>query len=156
MASNRPAPEGPSADEPDDRGAFLGPGEPDGNGDGPWEEWNPTEESVRSVRGKHRVAKQRAGGLTRGGTVLGVGVIAAVGASGMASAEDRPPLTISMPDVGGRADDLSDALPDAASLPGVGGLISDASDASDADATTAADAAPASGSPVAAVSGPLS
>lgn len=156
MASNRPAPEGPSADEPDDRGAFLGPGEPDGNGDGPWEEWNPTEESVRSVRGKHRVAKQRAGGLTRGGTVLGVGVIAAVGASGMASAEDRPPLTISMPDVGGMADDLSDALPDAASLPGVGGLISDASDTSDADATTAADAAPASGSPVAAVSGPLS
>ncbi|MGX1975781.1 M23 family metallopeptidase [Streptomyces kronopolitis] len=150
MASNRPAPEGPSADEPDDRGAFLGPGEPDGNGDGPWEEWNPTEESVRSVRGKHRVARQRAGGLTRGGTVLGVGVIAAVGASGMASAEDRPPLTISMPDVGGMADDLSDALPDAASLPGVGGLISDASDASDADA------APASGSPVAAVSGPLS
>lgn len=150
MASNRPAPEGPSADEPGDRGAFLGPGEPDGNGDGPWEEWNPTEESVRSVRGKHRVAKQRAGGLTRGGTVLGVGVIAAVGASGMASAEDRPPLTISMPDVGGMADDLSDALPDAASLPGVGGLISDASDTSDADA------APASGSPVAAVSGPLS
>ncbi|MEV6568046.1 M23 family metallopeptidase [Streptomyces kronopolitis] len=150
MASNRPAPEGPSAYGPDDRGAFPGPGEPDGNGDGPWEEWNPTEESVPSVRGKHRVAKQRAGGLTRGGTVLGVGVIAAVGASGMASAEDRPPLPISMPDVGGMADGLSDALPDAASLPGVGGLISDA----DADATHTADAAPAAGSPVAAVSGP--
>ncbi|MCF3172903.1 M23 family metallopeptidase [Streptomyces sioyaensis] len=145
MASNRPAPEGPSAYEIDDRGVFPGPGDPDGNGDGPWEEWNPTEESVRSVRGKHRVAKQRSGGLARGGTVLGVGVIAAVGASGMASAEDRPPVPISMPDVGGMADDLSDALPDAASLPVVGDLISDADPS----------AAPASGSTVAAASGPL-
>ncbi|MFI1304027.1 M23 family metallopeptidase [Streptomyces sioyaensis] len=151
MASNRPAPEGPSAyefdDRLDDRGAFPGPGDPGGNGDGPWEEWNPTEESVRSVRGKHRVAKQRSGGLARGGTVLGVGVIAAVGASGMASAEDRPPVPISMPDVGGMADNLSDALPDAASLPVVGGLISDAG--------SSTDAAPASGSTVAAASGPL-
>ncbi|PJJ02881.1 peptidase M23-like protein [Streptomyces sp. 2333.5] len=153
MASNRPAPEGPSAYEIDDRGvfpgpgdgAFPGPGDPDGNGDGPWEEWNPTEESVRSVRGKHRVAKQRSGGLARGGTVLGVGVIAAVGASGMASAEDRPPVPISMPDVGGMADGLSDALPDAASVPVVGGLIPDADPS----------AAPASGSTVAAASGPL-
>lgn len=144
MASNRPAPEGPSAFEPDDRGAFRGPGDPDGNGDGPWEEWNPTEESVRSVRGKHRVAKQRAGGLARGGTVLGVGVIAAVGASGMASAEDRPPLPISMPDLGGMADDLSGALPDAASLPGVGGLISD----SDADAGTASGSTDATSGPL--------
>ncbi|MFD9207306.1 M23 family metallopeptidase [Streptomyces sioyaensis] len=151
MASNRPAPEGPSAyefdDRLDDRGAFPGPGDPGGNGDGPWEEWNPTEESVRSVRGKHRVAKQRSGGLARGGTVLGVGVIAAVGASGMASAEGRPPVPISMPDVGGMTDDLSDALPDAASLPVVGDLISDAG--------SSTDAAPASGSTVAAASGPL-
>ncbi|MFJ9466639.1 M23 family metallopeptidase [Streptomyces caniferus] len=125
MASNRPAPEGPSAYDLDDRGAFAGPGDADNNNDGPWEEWNPTEDSVRSVRGKHRVAKQRGGGFARGGTVLGVGVIAAVGAGGMATAEGRPPVPVSMPDVGGMADDLADKLPDAKSLPGVGDLISD-------------------------------
>ena len=146
MASNRPAPEGPSAYDLDDRGAFPGPGGAEGGNDGPWEEWNPTEDSVRSVRGKHRVAKQRSGGLTRGGTVLGVGVIAAVGAGGMASAEGRPPVPISMPDVGGMADDLAGKLPDAASLPGVGDLISDAdSDADSAAAGTDASAAAASG-----------
>ncbi|MFI2259853.1 M23 family metallopeptidase [Streptomyces tubercidicus] len=138
MASNRPAPESPSthsAHELDDRGAFQGPG--GGEGDGPWEEWNPTEESTRSARGKHRVVKQRSGGLSRGGTVLGVGVIAAVGASGMASAEGRPPVPISMPDVGGMADDLSEKLPDAKDLPGIGELISD-------EASAGADAASAS------------
>ncbi|MEU5213534.1 M23 family metallopeptidase [Streptomyces sp. NPDC020742] len=149
MASNKPAPEAPSTYPLDDHGAFDGPGyaggaEPDG--DGPWEEWNPTEESVRSVRGKHRVAKQRTGGLARGGTVLGVGVIAAVGAGGMATAEDRPPVPISMPDVGGVAHDLSDSLPDAASLPGVGDLIS---------GSGAESAAPAAGSSAPAGSGPL-
>ncbi|MFJ9849513.1 M23 family metallopeptidase [Streptomyces sp. NPDC101150] len=143
MASNRPAPEVPSAAHLDDRGPFddgsrfEGPGvvyqggvrdrERDGarDGEGPWEEWNPTEESVRSVRGKHRVAKQRGGGLARSGTVLGVGVIAAVGAGGMASAEGRPPVPISMPDIGGMAHDIAEKLPDAESLPGIGGLISD-------------------------------
>ncbi|MFG2532695.1 M23 family metallopeptidase [Streptomyces sp. NPDC048516] len=140
MASNRPAPEGPSAYDLDDRGAFPGPGDADNNNDGPWEEWNPTEDSVRSVRGKHRVAKQRGGGLARGGTVLGVGVIAAVGAGGMATAEGRPPVPISMPDVGGMADDLADKLPDVKSLPGVGDLISDA----DADADEGTDTAAAS------------
>ncbi|MGW1792116.1 M23 family metallopeptidase [Streptomyces tubercidicus] len=137
MASNRPAPESPSAQsahELDDRGAFQGPG--GGEGDGPWEEWNPTEESTRSARGKHRVVKQRSGGLSRGGTVLGVGVIAAVGASGMASAEGRPPVPISMPDVGGMADDLSEKLPDAKDLPGIGELISD-EDSAGADAASA-------------------
>ncbi|WSR88624.1 M23 family metallopeptidase [Streptomyces erythrochromogenes] len=63
---------------------------------GAWGEWNPTEDSVRPVRGKHRVAKQR-GGLARSSTVLGVGVIAAVGASGIATAQDRPQVAISMP-----------------------------------------------------------
>jgi murein DD-endopeptidase MepM/ murein hydrolase activator NlpD len=68
--------------------------------EGPWEEWNPTEESVRPVRGRHRVAKQRGGGLARSSTVLGVGVIAAVGAGGMASAQTgKPPVSISLPDV---------------------------------------------------------
>lgn len=89
-----------------------------------WEEWNPTEEFIRPVRGRHRVGKQR-GGLARSGTVLGVGVIAAVGASGMATAEGRPPLPVSLPDLGGMADKISDNLPDAESLPGIGDLISD-------------------------------
>ncbi|MGW1378562.1 M23 family metallopeptidase [Streptomyces sp. NPDC002446] len=141
MASNRPAPEASSAYRLDDRGAFDGPGAAAGtadiDGDGPWEEWNPTEESLRPVRGKHRVAKQRGGGLARSGTVLGVGVIAAVGAGGMATAEDRPPVPISMPDVGGMAEDISDSLPDAESLPGIGTLISD----SDPGSASAADSA---------------
>ncbi|GAB7032591.1 M23 family metallopeptidase [Streptomyces sp. NPDC021749] len=163
MASNRPVPEVPSAYESDDRGpgAPYGPGSFAGPGDtgfaartatgtdagfaapapdGPWEEWNPTEESVRPVRGKHRVAKQRAGGLARGGTVLGVGVIAAVGAGGMATAEGKPPVPISMPDLGGVADAVSDHLPDAASLPGVGDLISDGgSDTASASASAPVD-----------------
>jgi murein DD-endopeptidase MepM/ murein hydrolase activator NlpD len=87
---------------------------------GPWEEWNPTAESVRPVRGRHRVAKQR-GGLARSSTVLGVGVIAAVGAGGMASAQSgKPPVPISMPD-----------------LPSVGSLISDEEPAEETVETTA-------------------
>ncbi|MEV6682044.1 M23 family metallopeptidase [Streptomyces erythrochromogenes] len=82
MASNSPAPEGIEIQEPPTAGA--------------WGEWNPTEDSVRPVRGKHRVAKQR-GGLARSSTVLGVGVIAAVGAGGIATAQDRPQVAISMP-----------------------------------------------------------
>lgn len=121
MASNRPAPEAPSAYPLDDRGAYGGPGEADMYPDGPGEEWNPSEESLRPVRGKHRVGKQRSGGLARSGTVLGVGVIAAVGAGGMASAEGRPPVPVSMPDVGGVAHEIADS---------VGGLLSD----SDSDA----------------------
>ncbi|MFH8557155.1 M23 family metallopeptidase [Streptomyces celluloflavus] len=105
-------------------GGGEGIGGVDGGGDGPWDEWNPTEESLRTVRGKHRVGKQRSSGLARGGTVLGAGVIAAVGAGGMASAEDKPPLPISMPDLGGIADGIVDKLPDPASLPGIGALMS--------------------------------
>ncbi|MFI5544449.1 M23 family metallopeptidase [Streptomyces sp. NPDC051815] len=82
MASNLPAPEGVESQGAPTAGA--------------WGEWNPTEESVRPVRGKHRVAKQR-GGLARSSTVLGVGVIAAVGAGGIATAQDRPQVAISMP-----------------------------------------------------------
>ncbi|WP_327355069.1 M23 family metallopeptidase [Streptomyces sp. NBC_01304] len=93
-----------------------------------WEEWNPTEDSLRPVRGKHRVGKQRGGGLARSSTVLGVGVIAAVGAGGIATAKDRPPVPISLPDL---------SLPDASSLPGVGSLISDGSDDSDSGSETA-------------------
>ncbi|MCQ9181936.1 M23 family metallopeptidase [Streptomyces sp. IBSBF 2953] len=107
MASNPPAPEAPYA--PSQRSTEIF-----GYGDyrtdeGPWEEWNPTAESVRPVRGKHRVAKQRGGGFARSSTVLGVGVIAAVSAGGMASANTgKAPVSISIPD-----------------LPNVGSLISD-------------------------------
>ncbi|MBF6051065.1 hypothetical protein AF335_14040 [Streptomyces eurocidicus] len=52
-----------------------------------------------SARGRHRVAKQRGGTMARSGAVLGVGVMAAVGAGGMASAQDRPPAPISVPDL---------------------------------------------------------
>ncbi|GAA2505009.1 M23 family metallopeptidase [Streptomyces longisporus] len=95
MASNPPAPAAP----------FVPSTEPFGfagrrTDEGPWEEWNPTEDSLAPVRGRHRVAKQRGGGLARSSTVLGVGVIAAVGAGGMASANTgKPPVSISMPDL---------------------------------------------------------
>lgn len=82
MASNSPAPEGTDLQEPPTAGA--------------WGEWNPTEDSARPLRGKHRVLKQR-GGLARSSTVLGVGVIAAVGAGGIATAQDRPQVAITLP-----------------------------------------------------------
>ncbi|MFJ5595311.1 peptidoglycan DD-metalloendopeptidase family protein [Streptomyces noursei] len=86
---------------------------PAGDGWPPADESDAGDASARPVRGKHRVAKQRSGGLARGGTVLGVGVIAAVGASGVAAAEDRPPVPISVPDPGGVVDDATGALQDA-------------------------------------------
>ncbi|MEU5307654.1 M23 family metallopeptidase [Streptomyces sp. NPDC021562] len=98
MASNRPAPTAPfvpSQRQPDTFG--YGTYRTD---EGPWEEWNPTEESLAPERGRHRIAKQRGGGLARSSTVLGVGVIAAVGAGGMASANTgHPPVSISLPDL---------------------------------------------------------
>ncbi|MEU1817923.1 peptidoglycan DD-metalloendopeptidase family protein [Streptomyces roseifaciens] len=60
-------------------------------------------------RGRHRVVKQRGGTMARSGAVLGVGVIAAVGAGGMAHAQERPATSISMPDL--------------AQLPGVGSFF---------------------------------
>nr|WP_037956641.1 M23 family metallopeptidase [Streptomyces sulphureus] len=101
-------------------------------GDEPFDEWNPTEDSVRQVRGKHRVGKQRSGGMARSGAVLGVGMIAAVGAGGMATAQDKGPASISMPDLASASDhvkNISDHLPDAGQLPGVGDLVSDSDDA---------------------------
>ncbi|MFD7717073.1 M23 family metallopeptidase [Streptomyces sp. NPDC059814] len=163
MASNKPAPEAPSRFAPEhgndfgtgpgavygthhgtaygtDHGTAYGTGRGSEFGSGfpaeeaepgkAWEEWNPTEESVRPVRGKHRVAKQR-NGLARSSTVLGVGVIAAVGAGGMASAQSRPPVSISLPDA------ISDKLPEAKSLPGVGALFSSGSEAETAGTETA-------------------
>ncbi|MFC7842488.1 M23 family metallopeptidase [Streptomyces sp. NPDC001046] len=107
MASNRPAPTAPfAADQRDPETFGFGRQRTD---EGPFQEWNPTAESVRPVRGRHRVSKQRGGGLARSSTVLGVGVIAAVGAGGMASAQTgKPPVSISVPD-----------------LPSVGSLLSD-------------------------------
>ncbi|MBC2877943.1 MULTISPECIES: M23 family metallopeptidase [Streptomyces] len=65
---------------------------PAGSGPGSGTEYEPP------VRGRHRVPKQRGGSMARSGAVLGVGVIAAVGAGGMASAQERP-AAISVPDV---------------------------------------------------------
>ncbi|MGW7523673.1 M23 family metallopeptidase [Streptomyces sp. NPDC054783] len=97
MASNRPAPEAPyvpAQAQPETFGYGAYRAE-----EGPWEEWNPTEDSVTPVRGRHRVAKQR-GGFARSSTVLGVGVMAAVGAGGIASANTgKPPVSISLPDL---------------------------------------------------------
>ncbi|WP_308405556.1 M23 family metallopeptidase [Streptomyces tardus] len=85
-----------------------------------WDEWNPTAESIRPVRGRHRVAKQR-GGMGRSGAVLGVGMVAAIGAGGMATAQDKPKAPVSVPDLGS----LAEKLPDASELPGIGGMVAD-------------------------------
>ncbi|WP_395361773.1 M23 family metallopeptidase [Streptomyces sp. YH02] len=108
MASNTPAPEAPF----DAFGGGAGPAAPD-------TEWNPTEGSLRAESrsgGRHRVVKQRSN-FARSSTVLGVGVIAAVGAGGLATAQEKPPVAISLPDL----PDLN--LPDAHDLPGVGDLL---------------------------------
>jgi murein DD-endopeptidase MepM/ murein hydrolase activator NlpD len=115
VASNPPAPEAPYV--PSDTLVYGGYRADD---EAPLGEWNPTADSLAPVRGRHRVAKQRGGGFARSSTVLGVGVIAAVSAGGMASANTgKPPVSISMPD-----------------LPNVGSLISDDSDTA-ADDTSA-------------------
>ncbi|MFD0383135.1 M23 family metallopeptidase [Streptomyces stramineus] len=89
-------------------------------------EWNPSTDSAFPVRGRHRVVKQRGGTMARSGAVLGVGVIAAVGAGGMATAQDRPTARISMPDL--------------AQLPGVGTLLAgDGERAGDGGGSTTAD-----------------
>ncbi|MEU0050327.1 M23 family metallopeptidase [Streptomyces sp. NPDC006309] len=118
MASNRPAPEIPFVPARRETETF---GYDAHRADaGPWEEWNPTEDSVAPVRGRHRVAKQR-GGFARSSTVLGVGVMAAVGAGGMASANTgKPPVSLSLPD-----------------LPSVGSLFGDTATEAPQTATTA-------------------
>jgi murein DD-endopeptidase MepM/ murein hydrolase activator NlpD len=103
--------------------AFAEPGTQPAHDERPWEEWNPTEESLASIRGKHRVAKQRGGTMARSGAVLGVGVIAAVGAGGMATAKDRPTAPISVPDLAHLTSDIHAALPQAKELPGIGTLL---------------------------------
>ncbi|MEU9285938.1 M23 family metallopeptidase [Streptomyces sp. NPDC048275] len=108
MASNRPAQ--PTSFAPNDTQTF---GYAYGKDEGPWEEWNPTADSVRPVRGRHRVSKQRGGGLARSSTVLGVGVIAAVGAGGMATAAPgKPPVSISLPDLSSVTDSAKALISD--------------------------------------------
>ncbi|MET7935933.1 M23 family metallopeptidase [Streptomyces sp. NPDC005322] len=119
-------------------GRFAAEGIADRNADGgasegsdpgldpePWEEWNPTEDSIAPLRGRHRVVKQRGGSMARSSAVLGVGVIAAVGAGGMASAKDRPAAPIAMPDLSHVADQVEARLPAAKDLPGIGSFLSD-------------------------------
>ncbi|WP_327344877.1 M23 family metallopeptidase [Streptomyces europaeiscabiei] len=105
MASNRSATEAPFVpSQREGESQTFGYGSYNSDNEGPWQEWNPSEETIRPVRGRHRVAKPR-GGLARGGlarssTVLGVGVIAAVGGAGMASAQSgKAPVSISIPDL---------------------------------------------------------
>jgi murein DD-endopeptidase MepM/ murein hydrolase activator NlpD len=89
--------------------------------EGPWEEWNPTAESTRPLRGRHRVSKQRGGGLARSSTVLGVGVIAAVGAGGMATAQTgKPPVSISMPDLSSVTESAKALISDGTDTPAKG------------------------------------
>ncbi|MGW1259726.1 M23 family metallopeptidase [Streptomyces sp. NPDC002513] len=112
MASNRPAENTSSAPGGTQTIDFASRTD-----EGPWEEWNPTEDSVRAVRGRHRVTKQR-GGLARSSTVLGVGVIAAVGAGGMATAQTgKPPVSISLPDLSSVTDSAKALISEDTSAP---------------------------------------
>ncbi|WP_438363716.1 M23 family metallopeptidase [Streptomyces marincola] len=77
-------------------------------------EWNPGEDTVRPVRGRHRVARQRGGTIARSRAVLGVGVMAAVGAGGMATANEDG--AAAMPGMDSAADTLN-------SIPVLGGLL---------------------------------
>jgi murein DD-endopeptidase MepM/ murein hydrolase activator NlpD len=97
-------------------------------------EWNPTAETVCN-RGRHRVVRQRGSGMARSGAVLGVGMMAAVGAGGIASAKDAP-APVSMPDLAGA---VTSHVPAAADLPVVGSFVSDEAHSGDA-ADTAAEA----------------
>ncbi|MFD4786551.1 M23 family metallopeptidase [Streptomyces sp. NPDC058459] len=149
MASNRPAPQAPFAPVASEPFAYGAPRAPEGA----WEEWNPTEESVSlgspvslgaAVRGRHRVTKQRGGGLARSSTVLGVGVIAAVGAGGMASANTgKPPVSLALPDLPS-VDSLIDGHhhtdTPAASLSGVATATATATVANDDSAADAGEA----------------
>ncbi|WP_419996984.1 M23 family metallopeptidase [Streptomyces boninensis] len=124
MASYRRGP-GPEAQyDPYEPGPY---GYDEGYSDGPYEDWDPGyDDGFRPSSRRRRPAKQR-GSMARSGAVLGVGVIAAVGAgSSISQAQSKPPVAISMPDMGPVSDvagKVNDSLPDAESLPGVGDLM---------------------------------
>ncbi|WP_443033564.1 M23 family metallopeptidase [Streptomyces sp. ACA25] len=84
-------------------------------------EWNPSADTVRPVRGKHRVSRQRGGTIARSRAVLGVGVIAAVGAGGMTSANED---ATAVPGVGAAADKVK-SIPD--HVPGLNTLLGNSS-----------------------------
>ncbi|WP_323379863.1 M23 family metallopeptidase [Streptomyces alkaliphilus] len=110
---------GPAAESPRDTEAvWYGPEAPAG-------EWNPGADPAAPVRGRHRVARRRGGTVARSRAVLGVGVIAAVGAGGMASAQEG---------VEGSGADRVRAIPDR--IPGLSALLS--TDDQDAGTTRAA------------------
>jgi murein DD-endopeptidase MepM/ murein hydrolase activator NlpD len=133
---NTYAPFAPATEEPYGDGTPYAPGGAFAGGADPSPgEWNPTADSVR-VRGRHRVARRR-GGVGRSGAVLGVGMMAAVGAGGIASASDAP-APVSMPDLD---ETVAEHLPQAADLPVVGSLVSGGAAPAGADtANVAADA----------------
>ncbi|MDR3036247.1 MAG: M23 family metallopeptidase [Kitasatospora sp.] len=118
MASYRRGPEAPYDS--------YEPGYDDGY-DGPLDDWDPADDDVRPTKGgRRRAAKQSRGSMARSGAVLGVGVIAAVGAGSMAHAQSKPPVAISLPDMGpvdNVAHSISSNMPRAKSLPGVGDLL---------------------------------
>lgn len=60
-------------------------------------QWNPSEADVIPLRGRHRQPKQR--NIARGSTVLGVAAIAAVGAGGVATAQNNSRIGLSLPDL---------------------------------------------------------
>ncbi|WP_110945483.1 M23 family metallopeptidase [Streptomyces avicenniae] len=105
----------PDATELPQPGVYFGPKADD---DEPRTEWNPSEDTLRPVRGRHRVARKGGGTFARSRAVLGVGVIAAVGAGGMASADEG---SGTVPGMDAAADKLRD-IP--GQLPVVGGLLS--------------------------------
>ncbi|WP_240796371.1 M23 family metallopeptidase [Streptomyces sp. RFCAC02] len=108
-----------------DAPAYFGPLATD---DEPRTEWNPSEETLLPLRGRHRVARKGGGTIARSRAVLGVGVIAAVGAGGMASANDDGAAAV--PGVDAAADQLraipvvGDMLPD----PGADSAADEAAD----------------------------
>ncbi len=105
-----------------------GPGGPGGQDD--IGEWNPSEDTLRPIRGRHRVSRKGGGTMARSRAVLGVGVIAAVGAGGMATANEDG--AGSVPGLDGAADKVR-SIPQG--LPLIGDLVPGGSD-SDSDSTS--------------------
>lgn len=109
--------------------AYVGPdGDPRGPGYAGGE-WDPRAEDFRPSRRKHRVVRPRGGSMARSRAVLGVGVMAAVGASGMATANEEGAGAV--PGLDGPTDQLR-------SLPLVSSLLSGDTQSGDAQVLEAA------------------